>query len=278
MFLLLFSHGTIVLMKNTSKLGKRHTPLVIGNWKMNPTTVDKAENLFAAIKKLVNKKNSKAEVTVAVPYVYISAIQKLSKGTKITVGAQDVFYEQTGAYTGEISLSMLKSFGIKNVIVGHSMRRALGETYKEVHLKTKAVLKSGLTAVVCVGEKKRDAHGDYFGAVEAQLKSVLVDIPNAHMARLVIAYEPVWAIGTGKNATSDDVQEMKLFIQKTIADFCGRNMVPKVRILYGGSVNASNAKSLLEIGEVDGFLVGGASLKATEFAHIVRVSDTYAST
>lgn len=250
------------------------TPLIIGNWKMNPQTIEKAEALFADIKKST-KKDTAVEIVVAAPFVFIAALQRASKNSRIKLAAQNVFKEPLGAYTGEISIPMLKSLGATHVILGHSERRALGESNEKIHESILAVLKSGLTAVVCVGEKARDAQGDYFSFVEAQIKSAIASIPNSHLSRLVIAYEPIWAIGTSKHATAEDVQEMKLFIQKNIADHFGRSAVPKVRILYGGSVNTDNAKELLETGRPDGFLVGGASLKASEFAEIIHISTAY---
>jgi triosephosphate isomerase len=262
-------------MQKQLKLGKKHTPLVIGNWKMNPMSLDSAEKLFVDIKKAVDKKNTIAQVVIAPPFVFLSTIQRLALKTRFQLGAQDSFYEQAGAFTGETSTPMLKSMGVSYVIVGHSMRRELGESDEIVCKKTEAVLKKGLTAVVCVGEKKRDMQGDYFGIIEQQINSVLKNISKAHLHRLVIAYEPIWAIGTGVTATSENIQEMKLFIQKIISDECGRQAVSKVRIIYGGSVNKGNAQSLLETGEADGFLVGGASLKASEFAEIVKISDEY---
>jgi len=262
-------------MVKTSKKEKKHIPLVIGNWKMNPATLEKAETLFADIKKTINKKNNVAEVVVAAPHLFVAAVGRLSKKTRIALGAQDASYEEVGAHTGEVSVGMLKSLEVKYVIVGHSERRAAGETDEVIVKKVSHVLKNGLIAVLCIGERVRDMHGDYFGFVETQLKSVIKNLPKAHLSRLVIAYEPVWAIGTGKNATSEDVQEMKLFIQKVISDTLDRSVVSKVKILYGGSVNKENAQEILEVGHADGFLIGGASLKAPEFTTIVQIADTY---
>lgn len=260
-------------MKKTA-IRKKHTSLIIGNWKMNPSTLEKAEQLFGEIKKAVGTRFV-SEVVIAAPSVFIGGINRIAKKTPIKLGAQDVFYEQAGAHTGEVSLPMLKSVGVSHVIIGHSERRAQGESNEEVQKNTAAVLQSGSTAVVCIGETMRDAHGDYFNVVESQLSSMLAGIKKAHLQRLVIAYEPVWAIGTQKHATAEDVQEMKLFIQRILADTFGRSAVAKVRILYGGSVGKDNAETLLSVGHADGFLVGGASLKPAEFAGIVQISDAY---
>lgn len=259
----------------TVLIGKKHTPLVIGNWKMNPNTLSKAEMLAKDIKKALGNKDSVAHVAVAAPFVYSSTVGKILAKSRITLAAQDVSHEIEGARTGEISIEMLKDLRMTHVIAGHSERRAQGESNEEVSKNTFRILKSGLTAVVCVGEKTRDSQGDYFGVIEAQLRVVLKEVPASAVARLVIAYEPVWAIGTGKHASAEDVQEMKLFIQKIIADTHGRKAVAKVRVLYGGSVTKDNAQELLETGRADGFLVGGSSLKALEFASIIKIADVY---
>jgi triosephosphate isomerase len=157
------------------------------------------------------------------------------------------------------------------VIIGHSERRKAGETDGEVNTKLTAVIKAGLTGVVCVGELKRDHGAQYLGQIETQIREAVKGLSRAKLGSVVIAYEPVWAIGTGQNATPGDVHEMKLFIEKTLTDLYGRNYAQKVRILYGGSVNPKNAGEIMKDGMVDGFLVGGASLNAKDFATIVKV-------
>jgi triosephosphate isomerase (TIM) len=254
---------------------KKRNILVVGNWKLNPLSQAKANELFVSIQKAINTKNATATIVACPPAIFLSGLQKLVKKARIILGAQDAFYESQGAFTGQIAIPMLKDVGVAYVIVGHSERRALGESNEVVGKKVGALLASGLTAIVCIGETARDTHGDYFTFIEAQLTAVLSQVKPAHLGRLVIAYEPVWAIGTGKHATAEDVQEMKLFIQKVIADKVSRAAVSKVAVLYGGSVNADNAATLLEEGNVDGFLVGGASLKVSEFKGIVAISDQY---
>lgn len=258
-----------------TRIGKKHTPLVIGNWKMNPATLLKAQELFSGMKKALGKKESITQICIAAPFPYIALLEKRTQKSRIALGAQDVSHEEIGAYTGEVAVSMLKSIGVSYVIAGHSERRALGESDDRVAQKAVRILKSGLTAVVCVGEKIRDTEGDYFGIVESQLRAVLKSLPPSALGRFVIAYEPIWAIGTGKHATPEDVQEMKLFIQKVLAQTIHRNAVSKVRILYGGSVTKDNAEALLNTGRVDGFLVGGASLKIEELSSIVNIADVY---
>ncbi len=245
--------------------------LVVGNWKANPMTLDRAKKLFIDIRKGVRNVND-VETVVAPPYTFIEATNKLSPSGRIGIGAQDVFYEMGGAFTGEISLSMLQSIGVMYVIIGHSERRAFGETNEVVAKKVALSLKHKLTTIVCVGEKKRDSKGDYLNFVQEQVVSILKAIEKTHIKNLVIAYEPIWAIGTGKTATPQDAYEMKIFIQKVITDTLGRPAVSKIRIIYGGSVKNNNAEALLCEGEVDGFLVGGASLVADEFISIVKTA------
>lgn len=260
-------HGKIY-----SIMKKNREPLVIGNWKMNPPTTNAAKRLFREIKNGVARAGA-APVVIAPPFVYLSELKKIQSGSKkVVLGSQDVFWERSGAYTGEISIPMLKDLSVTHVIIGHSERRARGVTDDEVNLCAKAVLAAGLTAVVCVGEKERDTHGNYLSFVEKQARAALSGISKAKLARLTIAYEPIWAIGTGATATPADVHEMKLFIQKVLTHVYGRNYASKIRILYGGSVHAKNAEELLREGEADGFLIGGASLKPDEFVDIVQIA------
>ncbi len=268
--------GTILVMSKKIKDLKRHTPLIVGNWKMNPPTLGKAKKLFLKIQKALGRKKLRTYVSVAPPFTFISEMERLSPSQRIGLSAQDVFFENEGAHTGETSLPMLKSVGVSCIIIGHSERRAAGDTDEEICRDIQSVFKSTLTAIVCVGEKIRDKQGDYFNVVEAQLRSAIRVVPKAKLAQLVIAYEPVWAIGTGNHATAEDVYEMKLFITKVLTDHFGRKLVKKIRILYGGSVNAKNAQELLETGQADGFLVGGASLKASEFVAIITIAEIYA--
>ena len=255
---------------------KAHIPLIIGNWKMNPATLGHARKLFLDTRKEIGRKKLISHISVAPPFPFLSEMERLSPSQRIGLSAQDVFFESIGAHTGEVSIPMLKSVGVTSVIVGHSERRAAGESDEEIYKDIQSIFKTGVTAIICVGEKARDAHGNYFSVVEAQMRSALRDVPKSKLSQLVVAYEPVWAIGTGKHASAEDVHEMKLFIQKIIADQFGRNAIKKVRILYGGSVKKENAQELLEVGQVDGFLVGGASLKPKEFAGIIHTAEAYA--
>ena len=245
-------------------------PLVIGNWKMNPQSVSLSTKLATDLKKNLQKIEH-IDVVIAPPHVYLDAVQKVKGDVKtFSLGAQNVHSEKLGPHTGEVSLTMLQGFGVSYVILGHSERRAEGESDEVVNKKLIATIKAGLTGVVCVGEIKRDHSGQYLSHVEAQVHKALASISKTKLGQVVIAYEPIWAIGTGNTATAGDVHEMKLFIEKVLSDMYGRNLTQKVRIIYGGSVNEKNAVELFTEGMVNGFLVGGASLHADEFTRIVK--------
>lgn len=239
---------------------------------MNPATLNKAKELFVEIRKKARNHKGAVEIAIAAPFPFLSDLNRLSPSGAIAIAAQDVFFEVAGAYTGEVSLSMLKSVGVTTVIVGHSERRALGETNEDIYRDTCASLENKMNTIVCVGEKKRDQKGDYFKTVEFQLRAALAGVTKQQLKRLVVAYEPVWAIGTGDTATAEDAHEMKLFIKKVLTKLFTRAGAEKVRVLYGGSVKPKNAKELYEQGNVDGFLVGGASLQAKDFGEIIQAT------
>jgi triosephosphate isomerase len=237
---------------------------------MNPITTAGAKRLAQELKKNLSRTHD-VEVVIAPPSVYIGTVAMVqSESNSFYLGAQNVHSEKLGSFTGEVSLPMLQGFGVTHVILGHSERRKDGETDDAIQKKLHVVVKAGLTAVLCVGEVKRDHGAHYFNVIESQIRSALSGLSKAKLGHVVIAYEPVWAIGTGTTATPSDVHEMKLFIEKTLADLYGRTYANKVRILYGGSVNAKNAEELMRDGTVSGFLVGGASLHADEFTGIVK--------
>ena len=245
-------------------------PLIVGNWKMNPQSKTLAVSLAKEMKKCFAKCDG-VDVVIAPPFVYLEGVFSVRNSSRaFFMGAQNVHHEKLGPHTGEISLPMLKEYEVSHVILGHSERRAAGETDAMVNQKLIAVIKAGLTGIICVGEVKRDSHGHYLSHIEAQIRKGLATVSKSKLGQVVIAYEPVWAIGTGVNATAEDVHEMKLFIEKVVSDLYGRNLAQKVRIIYGGSVNAKNAEELYKEGTVDGFLVGGASLRADEFLHIIK--------
>ena len=249
-------------------------PLVIGNWKMNPLTATLSKKLAGDLKKGLAKVTG-VDVVIAPPMLYVTSVHHTRSGSKAyALGVQNIHHEKLGAHTGEISLSMVKQYDVTHVILGHSERRKEGETDAQVHEKLLATLKSNMTGVVCVGEEKRDTHGHYLTHIETQIRSALATIPKGKLGQIVIAYEPIWAIGTGTAATAADVHEIKLFIEKVITDLYGRNYAQKVRIIYGGSVNPKNVRELFTEGMMDGFLVGGASLHAEDFIAIIKATQT----
>jgi len=251
----------------------KHThALVIGNWKLNPGTTTEAKLLYSELRKQVPK-NGTATVVIAPPFLFIPEIAKTIQ-SKMVLGAQDMHYEERGAVTGEIGGGQLASFGVQYVLIGHSERRALGETDTQVNKKVHAALKRKLTPVVCIGERTRDSQGQFYQDITAQIKSLTTGLTPAQLQKVVIAYEPIWAIGTGLTATAENVKEMQLFIVSTLTKLFERKVAEKVRLIYGGSVKDSNARELYTQGGMSGFLVGGASLQAAEFAAIIKATES----
>jgi len=242
---------------------------VIGNWKMNPATLTAAKELFNTTKKTA-KKHPAVKVAIAAPFVYLADLQKLAKGSEVVLAAQNMHQTSLGAHTGEISSLMLKQYGVESVILGHSERRSAGETDKEIVEKITAAFKNKLQPIVCIGETVRDNDAKFYGVVEAQIKAVLGSIPKNKFKEIIFAYEPVWAIGTGLTATPADIEEMRLYIQKVLTNEVGRQAALKTTIIYGGSVNKDNAATILAETGMQGFLVGGASLKAVDFSAIIE--------
>jgi triosephosphate isomerase len=245
--------------------------IIIANWKMNPPSAEEAKILFSKIEKKADFKNT--EVIICPPSLYLDKLKKSSK--KILLGAQDVFYEERGAFTGSISAPMLLEAGAKFVILGHSERRKLGETDSDVNKKLKTALFFGLKPIVCVGEVVRDENHEYFGTVRKQIETSLNGINKKLISKIIIAYEPVWAISTTKDkkeATAHDSYEMVIFIKKVLHDkFGSKTKIPK--IIYGGSVDEKNCQDFLIQGGVEGALVGGASLSPDKFLEIIRVAE-----
>nr|VFK37461.1 MAG: triosephosphate isomerase [Candidatus Kentron sp. SD]VFK42214.1 MAG: triosephosphate isomerase [Candidatus Kentron sp. SD]VFK79669.1 MAG: triosephosphate isomerase [Candidatus Kentron sp. SD] len=248
-------------------MSKNRRILVAGNWKMNGSA-DSAKSLVAEIKAGIDKNNN-TEVAICPPFVYIPIVGSGIEGTGIALGAQNLAKEDPGAFTGEVSAPMLMDFGCKYVIVGHSERRAYyGETDSLVAQKFVRAQKEGLIPIVCVGEllEEREA-GKTEQVVARQLDAVIEGAGISALEKSVIAYEPVWAIGTGKTATPDQAQEVHAFIRSRLADN-DVTVAEKVRIQYGGSVNAGNAAELFSMPDIDGGLIGGASLKSGDFLTI----------
>jgi triosephosphate isomerase len=249
----------------------KHTALVIGNWKENPSTLAETHKLVADITKKLKAREG-LTVAIAPPFVYLTEVLKKIGKKPVFLAAQNVSVEPMGAFTGEVSAMQLRNLGTEYVIIGHSERRAMGETDDVVQKKVLMALKNKLTPVVCIGEKERDTHGNFFTTVEKQLKSLTSILSATDVRKVVIAYEPIWAIGTGKTATAADVKEMQLFLFTVLTKLYDKPTAAKVRLIYGGSVKADNAKALSVEGGMDGFLVGGASLKAEEFISIINAT------
>ncbi len=253
-------------------------PLIIANWKCNPTTSKEAEHLFVAVKKEVrNIKN--VEVVICPPFVWLGQIfEELSSSKKglapqsvagnLRLGAQDCFWEERGAYTGEISPLMLKNLGCQYVIIGHSERRKYFQEADEIiNKKVKAALKTRLRPVLCIGEEVEDEIGLVVGE---QIENGLAGIAAARVREVAIAYEPVWAIGTGLPCSPDGAMKAALFVRKTLTKLYDRSIAEKVKILYGGSVTSQNAIDYIKGAMMDALLIGQASLNATEFVKIVN--------
>ena len=244
--------------------------LIAGNWKMNKTSAE-GTALVKEIASLLPAGNL-PEVLVCPPYLTVPAVVAAAKGTAIEVGAENVHWAESGAYTGEVSTAMLLDAGVTHVIIGHSERRQyFGETDETVNKRTAAAVKAGLTAVVCVGETLAEREAGETGAViDRQTRKALEGLDAAAMAKIVIAYEPVWAIGTGKTATDDQAQEVHAQIRAILKDLFGEATAESVRILYGGSMKPANAAGLLAQKDIDGGLIGGAALKAPDFIEIIK--------
>ncbi|MDY3978658.1 MAG: triose-phosphate isomerase [Tidjanibacter sp.] len=242
--------------------------IVAGNWKMNTTPVEGVE-LVKAVAAKKGEVCSCVNFIVCPPFTHLSEVVKNSRGTGIGVGAQNCAAEAKGAFTGEVSAEMIASLGVEYVILGHSERRQYyGETSETLNKKMAQAYANGLTPIYCVGEKleEREA-GRHFEVVKAQIEEVVFNLSAEQFAKLIIAYEPVWAIGTGKTATSEQAEEIHAFIRKTLAEKFGE-AAEQTPLLYGGSCKPSNAKELFAQNDIDGGLIGGAALKADDFIAI----------
>ena len=246
--------------------------IIAGNWKMNKTASETKK--FAEELKALLPKAKWCDVVVCVPAVNISTAIKAFKDARVSVGAQNVFFEKSGAYTGEVSADMLKDLGVKYVIIGHSERRQyFGETDLIVNKKVLAALEAGLHPIICVGETLEQRElGITMELIALQVKSALAGVPAEKLRKCVIAYEPVWAIGTGRTATAQQANEVCALIRDTVAKLYSWTCADDLVIQYGGSMNAGNAAELLAQPDVDGGLIGGASLKPADFASIVKAA------
>lgn len=254
-----------------SKADRR--PFIAGNWKMNKT-VGEATALVRELRGLVSMVRDRVEIAVAPPFTALYPVAKALEDSNISLAAQNCHWEASGAYTGEVSTGMLQEVGCRYVIIGHSERRQFfGETDETVNRRLQAVLRAGLLPILCVGETLAEREGNRtLEVVGRQLKGGLAGFAAGDVGGFVVAYEPVWAIGTGKTATSDQAQEVHAFIREQLTLLHGQQTANRIRIQYGGSVKPENAAELLSKPDVDGALVGGASLKAGDFAGIIKAA------
>ena len=252
--------------------------LIAGNWKMNAGPQE-AKSLADELTAAWGNKDTKCDILVCPPFVSIPFVVKAFRETSLITGAQNVYEEDNGAFTGEISTQMLSELQCEYVIAGHSERREFfNETDEIVAGKTKKILSAGLKPIVCVGEKlEQRKSGTHEEIVQYQTEAVLNNVDKSEAANFVIAYEPVWAIGTGETATPEQAQEMHAFIRKLVSDNWGQESADRVRILYGGSMKPGNAEELLSQNDVDGGLIGGASLDASSFGEIIQIAESIRS-
>lgn len=246
--------------------------IIVANWKMNPTSPKEARSIFMRIRNK-GKKLRKVKTVVCAPFVYLEALAKIAHGASI--GAQDTFWETEGARTGEVSPAMLKEIGARYCIIGHSERRALGETNEDINKKIKLAIDYRLIVILCVGERERDEEGAYLDFLKEELVQGLEGLPRRYFENLIIAYEPIWAIGEHAKGASTpaDFLEQSIFVRKVLTELTTRGVAMSVPILYGGSVSEANAEGFLREGKADGLLVGRASLEPERFNEILDTAN-----
>jgi triosephosphate isomerase len=247
--------------------------VIAGNWKMNMTPSEAKAFITALVPMVVGL--DKCDIVLCVPAIDIPAAVEAARGTNIKIGAENVHFKESGAYTGEISAKMLAEAGVEYVVIGHSERRQyFGETDKTVNLRTKAALNAGLKVIVCVGESLEEREMGYTETLlKYQTKMALTGVSKDELKNVIIAYEPVWAIGTGVTATADQADEGNGFVRDAVREAYGNDAAENITVQYGGSMNDANAAELLSKANVDGGLIGGASLKTDKFTAIVKAAN-----
>ena len=252
---------------------KYRKTIIAGNWKMNKTPAE-AKKMLDELKTVIGKQKW-CDVVLCVPFVDIPTAVRAARDAKVAIAAQNMHYEETGAYTGEVSAEMLRELGVKFAVIGHSERREYyGETDKTVNLKVKKALETGIRPIICVGETlEQREYGVTAEHITMQVKIALADIPADKMRKIVFAYEPIWAIGTGKTATAEQANEVCGLIRAVIRAKYGARTARAVTIQYGGSMKPGNAQELLAQPDVDGGIIGGASLKTEDFAAIINAAN-----
>ena len=246
--------------------------IIIANWKMNPASAQAAKEIITEINK-ESKHFGDVNLVVCPPFVYLNEVASvIFNSKKIVLGAQDVFVGEGVSHTGEVGIKLLKKAGVEYVLVGHSERRELLDTDQIVKEKMIASMKGGLKVVLCVGEKERSEHGDHYHEVKRQIENAIIKLPKKLIKNLIIAYEPVWAVGRTESEAikPDQLHEISIFIKRLVSDILGPKEVDKIKILYGGSVTKNNSKEIIDGGKVDGLLVGRESLKIDNFIKLIK--------
>src|SRR3989344_3400566 len=246
--------------------------LVIGNWKMNPATSAEARRIAARTRRAVAGL-ARTDVVACPPFVYLPIVSSRRPALNFSLGAQSVSDKESRAYTGHVSADMLKDLGVEYVIAGHSEQRNLGDPDAVGAGRIMRIVEVGLKAVVCVGENTRDDNGAYLAGLKEQLKNSLLGLPRERAKNIIIAYEPVWAVGASQAMAPEQIYEMSIFIKKVFADIFGLEPAMKAKVLYGGSVNSRNAADIISIGKVDGLLVGRESVNLPGFVELLRAVD-----
>lgn len=247
--------------------------LVIANWKMNPETLEEARKIFNLARNTA-KSLKNTDVLICPPFPFIFPLIGLNSPKNVFLGSQDVGSERKGAFTGEVGAEMLKGLGARFSIVGHSERRARGESGEIIRKKMQMAFDAGLTPILCIGEKERGKDGGYLEVIKSQIKEALTGLPKKYLVGVIIAYEPVWAIGKSYREAMNptDIHETSLFIKKVLAELFGHDIAGGCKIIYGASVEAADAEAIIKYGNVEGFLVGHASL-LPEFSNILKIAD-----
>ena len=251
----------------------RRKKIIVGNWKMNPQTLPEAKELAAQVAKKTRGLR-KIVAVVCPPFVFLSDVAKKIAKSPVKAGYQDVHFAESGSHTGFISPPMIKNLGASYVIVGHSERRKAGEDDELVNKKVQAALKAGIIPVVCVGESERNKQGDFLEFIKNQIKSAFLGVTKRQMMDVIIAYEPIWAIGAENAMQPRDVHQMTLYVRKILAEMYDRTTASLVPVLYGGAVNPLNAAHIMGEGQADGLLVGRASLSAKDFGEILDIANS----
>ncbi len=254
------------MQNNISRNFKEKKKIVIGNWKMNPDNPKEASNIYNGIKRAASR-ISNVTTIICPPYPFISLFKSTSK---VFLGAQNIFYEEKGSYTGEVSALQLINSGVEYVIIGHSERRKLGEKEEDVAKKVLKAVAAGLTPIICIGEEVHDAEGTYLDLVKRELISSLSLLKKTEIWKVIIAYEPVWAVGGTAAMSTYEMHQMSLYIQKILLDEYGKTSSTGIPILYGGAVDATNASEIIKKGNIDGLLVGRESLSAERFIELLK--------